>query len=250
MTFRLTFFCLLLQFAVLADSYAITVMDTKGRIMDIEVMSYTKSSGNVRIKRDDGNIFNVKISLFDAESQKKIEKAAPAAFPKLNIDISVGKRRQKQRGSSYMKKNLVSVSAKIKNISRDVDMPKCRFTILLVGRNSKRYADRKMDWSKILSVQKFETAILASKEYSHELAPISTSYDSDKDSSNLGGWEFDGYLLVVQGPKGEVLFGKSSIGPLKTTVVNNPQLLKKALGFKQDLQLNRDFTPLKSFSPN
>ena len=72
--------------------------------MDVEVMSFTKSSGNVRIKRKDGTIFNVKISLFDEESQKKIAQAAPVAFPELDIDISVGKRRQKQSDSVYMKK--------------------------------------------------------------------------------------------------------------------------------------------------
>lgn len=251
MIFRLTIVCILLQqFAIIADSFAITVKDTKGRTMDIEVMSYTKSSGNVRIKRKDGNIFNVKISLFDEESQKKIAAAAPVAFPKLDIKISVGKRRQKVYGSSYMKSNLVSISAKIKNATRDVDLPKCRFTIILIGRNSKRYADNKLDWSKILSVQKFETAITASKEYSKELQPITTKYDSDKDYSNIGGWEFDGYLLVIQDPQGNILLGKSSIGPLKTTVVNNPQLLKKALGYSENLELNRDFTPLKGFSPN
>ncbi len=238
------FTLLLLQFAALTSSLAISVKDNKGRVMNVEVMSYTKSSGNVRIKRDDGNIFNIKISLFDKESQKKIEAAAPAAFPKLNINISVGKRRQKQARSTYMKSNLVTISAKIKNISRDVDMAKCRFTIFLIGRNSKRYADRSMDWSKILSIQKFDTALTAGKEYSHELDPIATAYDSDKDSTNVGGWDFDGYLHVIQDPDGQIIMGKSSIGPLKTSAVNNPQLLKQALEFKQGLQLNRDFTPL------
>lgn len=217
--------------------------------MDVEVMSYTKSSGNVRIKRTDGNIFNVKISLFDQESQKKIVAAAPLAFPKLDIKVSIGKRREKQRGSSYMKSNLVSVSTKIKNTARDIDLPKCKFTIFLIGRNARRYANKSMDWSKILSIQKFETSILASKEYSHEFVPIRTSYDSDKDSTNTGGWEFDGYLLIIQDPKGEILLAKSSIGPVKTTVINNPQLLKAALGFSQNQQLNRDFTPMKGFAP-
>ena len=106
-----------------------------------------------------------------------------------------------------------------------------------------------MDWSKILSIQKFETAILASKETTHELTPITTSYDSDKDSTNLGGWEFDGYLLVVQDPQGKILLGKSSIGPLKTAVVNSPGLMKKALEFSVDMELNRDFSPMKGFAP-
>lgn len=235
---------LCLQIVFLEDSLAIIVKDTKGRTMDVEVTAYTKSSGNVRIKRKDGNFFNVKISLFDKESQKRIKAAAPAAYPKLNINISAGKRRQKVAGSSYMKSNLVSVSVKIKNPARDIDLPKCRFTIILIGRNSKRYADKNLDWSKILSIQKFETAILASKEYSQELQPISTKYDSDKDSSNIGGWEYDGYLLIVQKPDGEILKAKSSIGPLKTSVVDNPALLKKALGLSENTELNRDFTAL------
>jgi len=246
----ITLACVLwLQCAFIATSFAITVKDTKGRTMEIEVMSYTKSSGNVRIKRKDGNLFNVKISLFDEVSQKQIIATAPPAYPKLDISISAGKRRQKVAGSSYMKSNLVSISTKIKNPSQDIDLPKCKFTIILIGRNSKRYADRKMDWSKILSVQKFESGLQASKELSHELQPITTKYDSDKDSSNAGGWEYDGYLLIIQKPDGEILEGKSSIGPLKTTVVNQPELLKKALNVSENTELNRDFTPLKGLAP-
>lgn len=87
---------------------------------------------------------------------------------------------------------------------------------------------------------------MASKEYAHELQPITTKYDSDKDSSNIGGWEYDGYLLIIQKPDGKILEAKSSIGPLKTTVVGNPQLLERALAYKENLELNRDFTNLKT----
>ena len=71
---------LLLQCAFAEDSLAITVKDTKGRTMEIEVISYSKSNGIARIKRKDGNLFNAKLSLFDEESQKQIIAAAPAGY--------------------------------------------------------------------------------------------------------------------------------------------------------------------------
>jgi hypothetical protein len=56
---------------------------------------------------------------------------------------------------------------------------------------------------KILSVQKFSTQLRAGKFSEHELKTVETAYDSDKDSSNVGGREFEGYLLMAQDPAGK-----------------------------------------------
>ena len=121
MNLRCLICSLLLTFPCLAMA-EIEVQDTKGRKMKIEVLSYTASSGNVRIKRvSDGAIFNTKINAFDTASQESIRKAAPLAKAKLLSKVSVGRRRKNVRGSSYMERQTITAKATIENESRDTD---------------------------------------------------------------------------------------------------------------------------------
>ncbi|MCB1235485.1 MAG: hypothetical protein KDM91_10470 [Verrucomicrobiae bacterium] len=222
----------------------ITVKSTSGQSMDVEVLAYTKSSGNVRIKRtSDGQIFNVKLDAFDAESQKKIADAAPVAMPKLNIEVSNGARRAREGNSSYMKRQEITASVSVKNESRDIDLAKTKFTILLIGRNTSRFADRDQDWSKILANETFTNSLPAGQELKFECKPIMTSYDSDKDYTNVGGWDFDGYLLVLQDEEGRVIEAKTSIGVVESSTLKDKPFLAKATQLSVGTEVERDLTP-------
>lgn len=234
---------LVLFLPLLANAAPIEVSNTAGQKMTVEVLAYTASSGNVRVKRTDGQIFNTKIDVFNPASQKLIAENAPLALPEFTMDVSIGKKRKDQAGSSYMENMTISSSAKISNPSRDLDLPQTHFTILLIGRNSRRYANRAEDWLKILSVQKFQTELVAGKFSEHELEKIETSYDSDKDSSNVGGWEFEGYLLVAMDPEGKILATKSTIGSVATTTLKDEKQIRKALELGVGLEVNPDLSP-------
>jgi hypothetical protein len=54
---------LVIFFLTMPSLYAdvIEVANTAGQKMSVEIVSYTASSGNVRIKRADGQFFNTKI---------------------------------------------------------------------------------------------------------------------------------------------------------------------------------------------
>lgn len=221
----------------------IEVSNTAGQKMTIEVLSYTASSGNVRIRRADGQIFNAKIDVFDPASRELIIANAPKETAKFSMDVSIGKKRKDKANSTYMENMTVTTSVKVANPSRDIDLGETRFTILLVGRNSKRYADRAQDWYKILSVQQFSTQLPSGKSSQHELKPIETSYDSDKDHSNVGGWEFEGYLLVAQDADGAILATKTSLGPVSTTALKEEKLIRDALLLREGTETNHDLTP-------
>ncbi len=236
-------FLSILCIPLFADAAPIEVANTAGQKMTVEVLAYTASSGNVRVKRADGQIFNTKIDVFDPASRELIIANAPAALPEFTMDVSIGKKRKDQAGSSYMENMTISSSAKITNPSRDLDLPQTNFTILLIGRNSKRYADRSQDWLKILSVQKFQTELVAGKFSEHELDKIETEYDSDKDSSNVGGWEFEGYLLVAMDPQGKIIATKSSIGSVTTTTLKEEKRILAALQLGVGMEVNGDLTP-------
>lgn len=223
----------------------IEVANTAGLKMTVEVISYTASSGNVRIKRGDGQMFNTKISVFDQTSQEKIIANAPKEVAQLDLDVSIGRQRARQGKSAYMQDMTITTSVKVTNQSRDIDLAETRFTIVLVGRNSKRYADRGQDWYKVLSVQNFSTQLVAGKASEHELKSIETSYDQDKDSSNVGGWEFEGYLLVAQDAEGRIISTKTTLGEVGTTTVKDEKAVLAAIRITEGTETNHDLSPRK-----
>ena len=222
---------------------ALEVKNTQGQKMNIEVLKYTKSSGNVRIERiEDGKIFNVKLNLFDAESQTKIVEAAPKARADLDIKLSAGKRRKKQPGSSFMEDQTVTASVLIKNESRDVDFEKGKATAFLVARQTKRFANRDEDYGKILAKQTFNVSLPAGQETKYECKPVTTSYDADRDETNVGGWEYYGYVVIVEDGEGAIHSIETSIGNLKKDLDETPELGKQILGLSKDQTVQKNLT--------
>jgi hypothetical protein len=236
---------LVIFFLTMPSLYAdvIEVANTAGQKMSVEIVSYTASSGNVRIKRADGQFFNTKISVFDAASQEKIIANAPKELADLTFDVSIGRQRARQGNSAYMQNMTITTSVKVENKSRDIDLDQTNCTIVLVGRNSKRYADRALDWYKVLSVQKFSTQLVAGKSSEHELKSVETSYDQDKDSSNVGGWEFEGYFLVAQDQNGNIIATKTTLGEVGTVTVKDAKATLAAIALSEGTETNHDLTP-------
>ena len=56
---------------------AITVTDQKGRSMEVDVLEYKPVTKMTKIKRTDGQVFNVNIGVFDEASRKRIVENAP-----------------------------------------------------------------------------------------------------------------------------------------------------------------------------
>ena len=201
------------------------VKDTQGRSMEVEVLGYTASSGNTRIKRtSDGAIFNVKIDMFDSASQEKIKEVAPKARAKLVSKLSVGRRRERLGDSSYMKKQTITAKAAIENDSRDIDFLNGKATVLLVARQTARYANREEDYGKILHKENFNVSIRAGEDFSYECKPVVTEYDSDRDASNIGGWEYYGWMMIIQDEDNEIHSVETSIGTLKKEVDETPAI--------------------------
>jgi len=228
------------------SSNPVAVRSPNGQSMEVEVQAYTKSSGNVRIRRlTDGQVFNTKLEAFDGPSQAAIVAAAPVEIPPLRIDVTVGRRRKQQGNSSYMKEQDVTCTVKIRNEARDIDLPPSRFTILLIGRTTLRHRDRSSDYCRILAKETFDKAIPAGRDAEYQCQTITTSFDSDRDFTNLGGWEFDGYLIVVQDEQGKILDAKSSIGPVGTVTLKDEKLIRQAIGFSVGTEVERDLSRVR-----
>jgi len=67
----------------------------------------------------------------------------------------------------------------------------------------------------------------------HNAEPFITTYDSDnKGQGNIGGYKYDGYLLVVLSEDGELILNKTSISKLEKQLEEIPALSKKILAMK------------------
>lgn len=237
-------FLLFLAMALPAAAGAIEVKNTAGQVMEVEVLGYHKSSGNLRIKRSgDGRIFNTKIDLFDEASRKEIEAAAPELTPELGVEVSIGKRRARQGDSSFMKTQEITTTLKITNRTQNIDLARSKFTILLLGRSTSRYRDRNADMGKVLAKETFEQGIPAGRQIELECKPVKTSFDSDFDSTNVGGWEYDGYVLVIQNAAGKIVDARSNIGPVETVTLKSPEAILKALNLEVEAVVDRTLRP-------
>ncbi|MDF1849893.1 MAG: hypothetical protein P1U85_03600 [Verrucomicrobiales bacterium] len=195
-------------------------------------------------KRVDGQVFEVKIDVFDLESQKSIIENAPKPKAELLIQTSVGKRNKRQSGSSYMKDQTISASVKIENDSRNIDFSEGKGTLFLIARQTRRYSDRDSDYGKVLSKQTFNISVKASEERKFEAQPIVTSYDSDRDETNIGGWAYYGYLFILQDKDGEIHSVDCSIGNLKKDVESDPTLAKKILPLTKESLVEKNLEKL------
>ncbi len=227
-----------------AATTAIDVKDTKGRSMDISVISYTKATGETKIKRADGAVFVVKLAMFDEASRKKIIAAAPKERADLLIKPSVGKRRKNQPGSSYMEDQTITASVYMKNLSRDIHFEDGKVTVFLVARQTSRFADRNADYGKILSRQTFNFSLKPDQDVKIECKPIVTSYDSDRDSSNVGGWEYFGYMLIIQEKDGSIHSVETSIGRLKKAMDETPGSGKVFLELREGQMVEKDLSKM------
>lgn len=225
--------CLFTVFSFFPLIASIEVEDTKGRKMTIDVLAFTQSSGNVKIKRvSDGSMFTVKLEMFNKASQEAIKKVAPKAKAKLDVKVTVAKKQRDVKGSYYMERQTITAKINIENESRDVDLTKAKGTMFLVGRAQKRYADSDQDYGKILHKESFSANAKPFQSMTYETKPFTTEYDQDRDYTNLGGWKYYGWMLVLQEEDGSVHSVRTSIGNLKKEVDAYPELGKTYLALK------------------
>jgi len=84
--------------------------------------------------------------------------------------------------------------------------------------------------------------VTADEEFEYECDPIITEYDSDKDDTNIGGYEYDGYLLVMQNEEGEIIGFDTSIAKVESRLSEDEAHVESALGLTEGVELKRDLT--------
>lgn len=231
---------LLLTGSVAADSDVFTVTDKKGRAMAITLVS--KKGEKFVIRRVKDNVeFTITASSLDEASQKVLLKEAadlPVSYPKLDLDVTIGKRRKPDNGSYYMRVMEVSSKVTLTNMERDNPSPPCDCALVLFGQDQ-----RNEEVFQVLSNQKFK--LTPSGEGAvFNIKPFNTRYDSDnKGYGNIGGFKYVGYLLIVRDLEKNVIATKTVYSKIKKAL-SNPAFAKTMYDAAAGTQTGENMKPL------
>lgn len=226
--------------SAIAESDVFTVKDQKGRSMIITLVS--KKGDKFVIRRvKDNTEFTISASSLDEDSQKVLLEEAkniPVSYPKLELDVVIGKRRKPDRGSYYLKVMEVSSKVTITNKELGTVCPSCDCALVLFGQDQ-----RDDEVFQVLANQKF-TLIPTGEGAVFNIKPFETSYDSDnKGYGNFGGFKYVGYLLIVRDLDQNVIGTKTVYSKLKKASTD-PAFLKKIYSAAVGTRTDKDLKPL------
>ncbi|WP_193213354.1 hypothetical protein [Luteolibacter marinus] len=216
------------------------VKNEQGRALHIELLEVADDVVTFATTGEKGGKeHSLAIGKFDADSQAKILEEAKDLKPrppKLDVTVSVSKKRDKK--GYYMVDQTVSTKVSIRNLGMR-DLPKSKGYMTYFGR------DRSSpDEYKVMARKTFDCQIAARGLFEVAVAGFKTSFDSDKKGSgNIGGFQYDGYLLVLMDEAGNVLHAKTSDPALRSMLENEPAKAERLTKVDLNKVLNKELEP-------
>ena len=208
---------------------SLTVTDQKGRSIAIELIGLADDTVTFR-RPGNPKEFTLPVANFDQASQDRIRKQAPklpAARPKIQPDVVIGKRRQDAAGSSYMVKQEITGTIKLTNLSTSVITPNLTGQILFIGQETSRPGV-----FSVLSSQSFQATIKPGETFNKETESFFTSYDSDnKGAGNVGGYQYYGYVLALMDDAGKTVLDLTTTGSFRLALANKPDLINQVVKY-------------------
>lgn len=233
-----TALALLISAAAAFAAPVITVKDKAGRSMDIEVSGVTGDRVSFT-RTSDGKIFQLPLNTFDAESVERITAAkgeAATSHPPYIVDLVVEKRRKKD--GYYMVTQTVAAKVTVKNPA-DLAAPPASVRVVYLGedrRTGKAYS--------VLAVRDYKIELPAGKSDVRELDPFTTRYDSDnKGDGNIGGVQYDGYLLLILNAAGEIVQHECNSAKLNEVIKRDPAVRVPFKTIAANADLDLKFAP-------
>ena len=164
------------------------------------------------------------------------DKAAQAElakkYPSLRIETKVGSRRRQLPGSSYMKKMTVTPSVSFDSSSTH-PISSASATFLLVTMSTREKYTR---GDELLTVATNETIQIPAADKgsrrNFEFASLETTFDSERDSTNIGGTVYKYYIAAVFSDDKQFLHFETNCTPLAKHLEAHPELRTKFLNMK------------------
>ncbi|HEY8990431.1 MAG TPA: hypothetical protein VIM46_00495 [Luteolibacter sp.] len=219
----------------------LTVSDKAGRSMEIELKSVSGDRVSF-LRKNDGKAFDLPLATFDSASVARIrthQAELGPAHPNYGIDVIVDKRRQKRSDSWYLVEQTVSAKVSLKNPDMNLPAPPVTVKVLYLAvnrRTGKRYS--------VLSLQSYPLTLGPGQTDTRDLQPSTTVYDSDnKGIGNIGGNQYEGYVLFVLDAKGSILQHQTTCAKLDNLFREEPKLKDTYLTLQANAELDEKFKP-------
>ncbi len=220
----------------------VEIIDKGGRKLSAELLSVGETSAKFK-KTAASAPFEVAFSLLSPETVELLKKQAeelPVEYPRFDADVVVSKRRKTANGSYYMKSMTVGGKVVISNRSMKKDFPATKARLVFIGQNQQMESIYQ-----VLSVDDFEISPKAGKEQEVPLTDFITTYDGDnKGKGNIGGYKYDGYLLIFHHEDGEVTYSKTLSGVITKAITENPKIVDQFLTVSALTKLTEKMIPL------
>ncbi len=232
----------LVSCGVLIAGPQVEIEDLKGRTLSAELISVGETSAELK-KSVREPAFTVEFSLLTEESiqmLKETAEAMPVVYPRFEADVVVSKRRKTAGGSWYMKSMTIGGKVIVTNQSMRRDFPPTKGRLVFIGQDQ-----RLESIYQILSVNKFDVSPAAGREQEIVLKEFVTKYDGDnKGRGNIGGFKYDGYLLILYDEDKRVVFHKTLSGSISKAIDEDPRLPERFLDMKVLTRLSEKMVPL------
>lgn len=206
------------------------VRNSDGKALTIELLALEGESVVFSTTGAKAKEHSLAIAKFDADSQEKIReegKALPPRVPKLDIEVVVSKRREKD--GYWMINQEVSVKVKLRNPSPRLSFPASKGMVTYFGRDQ-----RNPDKYKVMSKRPFNVETLVpNKGMEQDVLGFKTRFDSDnKGYGNVGGFEYDSYLLTIADADGNILAHKTSDAGVRAIIEKDASKAKQLADLK------------------
>lgn len=238
----------LLSAAFVHGGPVITVKDKSGRAMEVELISMSAERVSFN-RKSDGKTFDMALSAFDADSVTQIKAKKDELghmHPVYDVDVVVDKRRKKKGDSDYLVEQTVATKVTIK--SKDVAHASPPATVRVIYLGEDRQTGKSHS---VLAVREYKLEIPAGKEDVQDLEPFKTVYDSDnKGVGNIGGDQYEGYLLLIMDDKGTIIQQKGNCAKLTDALSKDAAAVLPFKTIAADARLDANYAPIVSkFAP-
>lgn len=217
------------------------IVNQQGQSLEGEVLSITEQAVKIR-RASDKRVFDLKLSTLSEGTVSLLESKKDEigmTHPEYEFDVSISKRRKKQSGSWYMVNMEIAAKVSTKNTDRVLDSPGLKGKMIIIGQDQ-----RDVSLFKILAAQEFDVAPKAGKTMETQLPSFVTSYDSDnKGEGNIGGYKYEGYVLLVKDAKGKLLYSKSLTPSFQKALEEEAGLVDSLWRIKKDKKVGKNLLP-------
>ncbi len=234
-------FLLLLMAGIMpVSAVEMDLTSTSGKSISVDVLSHHEGKISFKKIGNDKVFNNFDITKFDADSQKRIKEAtkdlAPP-FPELELNLSVGKVRDK---NTFHRTERITSKLLITNTDNNMRCPKFTAYVMHFAKD----IEKKKEFV-ILANESFTGEIGGGGSFSRSLKEFENKYGLEGRVYTFSGasigYKHDGYAIILMDSKDNIVTYKTTVNELEDAYEGDWTLLKELVKLKEETVLTPGF---------